>query len=283
MSDLVKENMSKAQLKQKLWYDKNAHQREFKPGDFVLVLLPTSAGSLTAQWKGPYPVLHKTSSVNYLVDMHDTRKRERTFHVNMLKKWNTPTCGNYWADAGGEDWSEEDIPEWRGGGEGNPKIGEPTTQRLELEELLKEFTEVMSSSPGRTTLMEHQVTTTGSRPIWLSPYRLPHAYRELVQTEIHDMLHSGIIEPSSSEWASPIVLVDKKDSTLRLCVDYRRLNAESRMDVYPMPRIDDLINRLGKAKFITTFDLTRGYWQVPMAKSSWHLTAFTTPFGLFQF
>ena len=88
---------------------------------------------------------------------------------------------------------------------------------------------------------------------------------------------------SSSEWASPIVLVDKKDSTLQLCVDYRRLNPESRMDAYPMPRIDDLINRLGKAKFITSFDLTRRYWQVTMAKSSRHLTAFTTPFGLFQF
>ena len=66
-------------------------------------------------------------------------------------------------------------------------------------------------------------------------------------------------------------------------IDYRRLNAESQMDAYPMPRIDDLIDRLGKAKFITTLDLTRGYWQVPMAKTSRHLTAFTTPFGLFQF
>ena len=97
------------------------------------------------------------------------------------------------------------------------------------------------------------------------------------------MLVAGVIEPSSSEWASPIVLVDKKDGTLRLCVDYRRLNAESLADAYPMPRIDDLIDRLGKAKFITTLDLTRGYWQVPMAKASRHLTAFTTPFGLFQF
>ena len=97
------------------------------------------------------------------------------------------------------------------------------------------------------------------------------------------MLDAGIIEPSSSEWASPIVLVNKKDGTLRLCIDYRRLNAESQMDAYPMPRIDDLIDRLGKAKFITTLDLMRGYWQVPMASTSRHLTAFTTPFGLFQF
>ena len=97
------------------------------------------------------------------------------------------------------------------------------------------------------------------------------------------MLDAGVIELSSSKWASPIVVVDKKDGTLRLCVDYRRLKAESMADAYPMPRIDDLIDRLGKAKFITTLDLTHGYWQVPMARLSRHLTAFTTPFGLFQF
>ena len=75
MSNLVRVNISEAQQRQKVWYDRNACQTEFKPGDLVLVLLPTSAGSLTAQWKGPYPVLHKIGSVNYLVDMQDTRKR----------------------------------------------------------------------------------------------------------------------------------------------------------------------------------------------------------------
>ena len=83
------ERIMKAQHKQKLWYDQNAHQREFKPGN--LVLLPTSAGSLTAQWKGPFPVLHKTSGVNYM----GIWKWEQTFHINIMKKWNTLTCGNY--------------------------------------------------------------------------------------------------------------------------------------------------------------------------------------------
>ena len=206
--------------------------------------------------------------------MHDTMKRERTFHVNMLKKWNTPTYGNYWAEADGEDWTEEEekIPEWRGGGEGDSKVGDRLfeAQRGQLEELLTEFGDVMSNNPGRTMVVELQVTTTGTRPVRLSPYQLPHAYRDLVHKEVQEMLDAGIIEPSSSEWASPIVLVNKKDGTLRLCIDYRR-------------RIDDLIDRLGKAKFITTLDFTRGYWQLPMASTSRHLTAFTTPFGLFQF
>ena len=97
------------------------------------------------------------------------------------------------------------------------------------------------------------------------------------------MERKGIIERSSSEWAFPIVLVKKKDGSLRMCVDYRRLNAISHADAYPMPRVDDVIDALGKAKCITTLDLARGYWQVPVQEESRPLTAFATPYGLFQF
>ena len=94
------------------------------------------------------------------------------------------------------------------------------------------------------------------------------------------MQGDGIIEPSTSEWASPIVM---KDGTLCSCVDYRRLNSVSKADAYLMPRIDELIDCLGRVKYVTTLDLTRGYWQVPVAEASRERTAFTTPFGLFQF
>ena len=97
------------------------------------------------------------------------------------------------------------------------------------------------------------------------------------------MLEQDIIGPSSSEWAAPIVLVKKKDGSLRLCVDYRQLNSVSRTDAYPMPRTDDMIDQLGRASFISTLDLARGYWQVPVANIDRHKTAFITPFGLYQF
>ena len=78
--------------------------------------------------------------------------------------------------------------------------------------------------------------------------------RELEEMEAH-----GIIQPANSGWAAPIVIVRKKDGTIRLCGDYRRLNSVTRADAYPMPRIDDLIDRLGQAAYISTLDLTKGY------------------------
>ena len=150
-------------------------------------------------------------------------------------------------------------------------------------QVFDEFADVMQNKPGRTALMEHNIDTGTANPVRLPPYRLPHAYRETVQSELKEMLESRIIDKSTSEWASPIVLVRKKDGSIRMCVDYRQLNSVSREDAYLMPRIDDLIDRLGEAKFITTLDLTRRYWQMPVAAKDQHKTAFVTPFGLFQF
>lgn len=97
------------------------------------------------------------------------------------------------------------------------------------------------------------------------------------------MLDHEIIEPSHSDWASPIVPTTKKDGSLRLCIDYRRLNSISKSDPYPMPRVEDIIDSLGQAIFISTLDLTKGYWQVPVAPDVKHKTAFTTLFGIYQF
>ena len=98
-----------------------------------------------------------------------------------------------------------------------------------------------------------------------------------------EMLDQGVIQPSSSPWASPIVLVVKRDGSTRFCVDYRKVNAITKLDVYPLPRIDHSLDLLAGTKFFSTLDLVSGYWQVGMEAESQEKTAFTTHSGLFEF
>ena len=97
------------------------------------------------------------------------------------------------------------------------------------------------------------------------------------------MLDLGVIEPSNSEYAAPFVLVPKKDGSIRFCVDYRKLNNISESDAYPIPRMDEILESVGSAKFISILDLRRGYWQGKMHPEDSAKTAFITPFGLYQF
>ena len=199
-----------------------------------------------------------------------------------------PTTQNLWAGGtDGETDDKDDIILWKDDASpgAEPAMGEQLTeqQRQDVVQLLEEFKGVMCDSPGRTDKVKHDIDTATARPVRLPAYRLPHAYRDTVKKEIAEMLECGIIEPSSSEWSSPIVLVKKKDGTLRFCVDYRRLNGVLASDAYPMPRVDELIDRCGQSKFITTLDLTKGYWQVPLSERARHKTTFATPFGLYQF
>ena len=96
------------------------------------------------------------------------------------------------------------------------------------------------------------------------------------------MMEAGIIQPSVSAWASSIVLLSKKDGGIRFCVDYRRLDAKSTFDVYPMPRIEELFEKIGPTRIISTLDLAMGYWQIPLHRASQEKTAFCTPFGLYE-
>ncbi|TKS64962.1 Retrovirus-related Pol polyprotein from transposon 412 [Collichthys lucidus] len=136
---------------------------------------------------------------------------------------------------------------------------------------------------GRTSLIQHHVETHPGVTVRSRPYRLPEHKRKVIQAELEAMLKMGVIEESHSAWCSPIVLVVKKDGSIRFCVDYRKVNDVSQFDAYPMPRVDELLDRLGTARFFTTLDLTKGYWQIPLSSESKEKTAFSTPYGLYQF
>jgi len=145
------------------------------------------------------------------------------------------------------------------------------------------FSDSFSDEPGKTTLTKHGIhLQPGTTPIKLSPYRVSSAKADVIKKKLDDMLKLGVIEPSTTPWSAPVVLIPKPDKTLRFCVDYRRLNKVTIPDAFPMPRIDDLIDKVGKAKFLTKIDLSKGYWQVPLQEEAVPISAFVTPFGHFQ-
>jgi hypothetical protein len=119
---------------------------------------------------------------------------------------------------------------------------------------------------GRTDQAEHLIDTGDAKPVRSAPYRVSRYEREIIVDEVAKMLRSGTIRPSSSPWAAPVVLVRKKDGSHRFCIDYRRLNSVTRRDVYPLPLIDDVFDRLSGAKFFSSLDLASGYWQIPVAE-----------------
>lgn len=174
---------------------------------------------------------------------------------------------------------EKDIPAWNDSDEGQAKQGHGLSEKQtqELGELLREFESLFTALPGHTTVAEHHISTGDASPIRIPPYRLPHALTDQVKQELEEMLAHGVIEHSRSGWVFPLVPVRKKDSSIRLCMDYRKLNSLSKVDPYPMTRVDELIDRVGESPFITTLDLTKGYWQVPVAEADSEKTAFTTP------
>ncbi|CAN8073109.1 unnamed protein product [Agarophyton chilense] len=125
-----------------------------------------------------------------------------------------------------------------------------------------------------------------ARPQFQYPYRTGLKGRKIVAVQMEKKRKAQIIEPvppNQSEWASPIVLVAKKDGSVRFCVDYRKLNAVTKRDSYPIPRMDDCLDSLGEAVVFTTLDANSGYWQIPLAEDATALTTFTTHEGLFIF
>ena len=141
-------------------------------------------------------------------------------------------------------------------------------QQQQLNELFKEYIDVFSQGDedlGNTPLLKHGIETHG--PPLRQPYRRQNpAVRREEMTQVQQMLSSNVIRPSNSPWASPVVMVRKKDGSLRFCVDFRQLNAATVKDAHPLPRIDDLLDALHGAKWFSTLDLKSGYWQVPIAE-----------------
>ncbi|KZR97388.1 Uncharacterized protein APZ42_007773 [Daphnia magna] len=150
-----------------------------------------------------------------------------------------------------------------------------------LEENLECFA-ANASEVGRCNISEHNIETGDSPPIHQAPYASAWKARTIVNEQVKSLEEVGIIEISDSSWSAPVVLIRKKDGTWRFCVDYRKLNSVTVRDVYPLPRIADVLSRLEGAEFFSILYLQAGYHQIPVREEDRHKTAFITADGLYQ-
>ena len=158
-------------------------------------------------------------------------------------------------------------------------------QRKALSALCKAYEDVFISPDGEvgyTDRTTHVINVGDAVPKKLPPRRTSFAEKELIESTISELLKGNKIRPSTSAWASPIVLVKKKDGTIRFCIDYRHLNGVTVKDAYPLPRVEDALDFLQGAKYFSTLDLASAYWQIAMDARSIDKTAFTTHIGLFE-
>ncbi|GBM95588.1 Transposon Tf2-9 polyprotein, partial [Araneus ventricosus] len=156
-------------------------------------------------------------------------------------------------------------------------------QRDKFNSLLKEFETCFHPGGDPTPFIEHRIQTGNNLPVSEPPYRMTPAKKELLKKELESLLAEGIIEECESPYASPVVLVPKPNGSIRLCIDYRKLNATTIPDTYPLPRMDDLLNEAKSTKFMSTIDLKAGYHQVKVYEADQEKTAFICPFGTYKF
>ena len=301
--EMAREALLKANQRYRKYYDRKAKPRSLNPGDQVLLLLPTDNNKLLLAWKGPFKVLHKVAKYDYSIEI---KGQPRTFHINMLKRYisRDEKCRNQEEEISScstileivssaiveeEDLEEESLTElFTAKSKETYKdvhIGDELTpeQRRQAEELIFEFQDIFTEQPKTSTIEEHKIELTSQEPIRQKPYPLPYSMREIVQEEIKAMLEAGVIERTDSPYASPIVLVRKKDGTNRFCIDFRRLNKITVFDGEPMPSVADIFVKLQNDIYFSKLDLSKGYWQIPMREEDKAKTAFVTPEGNFQF
>ena len=162
----------------------------------------------------------------------------------------------------------------------DPQFQKPVLQILTD---FKKMFATKNTQLGSTDLIKHSIDTQGRGPIRQRPYRHPRSHTAALQRQLSELKKAGIIVESTSAWAAPVVLVEKKNGELRVCIDYRKLNSITKKDSFPMPRIDETLDKLYGKKFFTTLDLASGYYQIELDEGAKEKTAFVVENNLYHF
>ncbi|XP_062610561.1 uncharacterized protein LOC134272333, partial [Saccostrea cucullata] len=300
---LARENLKVSQDKMKTWYDKRTKTRTFKSGDKVLVLLPIPGQPLRAKYFGPFEVERKVNDLNYIIKTPGRRKSKQLCHINMIKQYHDqtdidhPKVESVAASSTEVKSTQEQDQLAHEYDQSTPKLKNSDVlsdlesklnhlqenEKEELVSLIQEFSHLFPDVPKKTNLVYHDIDVGDASPIKQHPYRMNPVKQEYCHAELAYMLEHDIIEYSNSPWSSPCLLVPKPDGSFRFCTDFRKVNTITKTDSYPIPRIEDCIDKIGHAKYVSKFDLLKGYWQVPLTERAKEISAFVTPKGFYQY
>lgn len=303
---LAREALNSTQTRMKQHYDRKAVVPLIQPGDKVLVLLPIPGSALSNKFSGPYVVEKKLSDTNYVIQTPDRRRGTRVCHVNMLKPYyireaqdgsstnqKMKTAVALITESSPDDDGlvmHNATPQ--GARLSNSEVLSnlprslahlPDNQRADIEKLLYEFPCLFNDIPSQTSVVMHDIVLTNPRPIKQHAYRVNPVKRQIMRKEIDYLVQNGFAVPSSSPWSSPCLLDIKSDGSPRFCTDYRKVNAVTVPDAHPLPLIDDCVDEVGSASFVTKLDLLKGYWQVPLTPRASEISAFVTPDNFLQY
>ena len=233
-------------------------------------------------WDGPFQIESKVSPVTYRVQVPGKAHLSKVLHSNLLKKWSSPAAKVHRVVIVQEE-DEDDVDNLSGLKLGREDFVPSEQQQTSLDRVLALYPEVLHPEPGRTNLVALKIDTDGHTPISCHPYRIAPKWKEEVKRQIEQLLELGIIQPSVSPWSSSVVTVKKKDGGVRICIDFRAVNALTQPDPYQMPLIDEILEVLSTAKFISKVDLNKGFHQIPIISEDIAKTAFCTPWGKYEF
>ena len=241
-------------------------------GQLILLLQPTTDSKVTAAWGGPYRVIEKRDHNNYAIDCDGRRLIQ---HINLLRPYlqRAETVGAVIT----EDSSDEtELPvtieseQGEGGGPSDAQIGSQLTdeQRKQLTDLLQSYDDVLTARTGRTSLVEHKITVTNEAPMRQPPFKIPEHLRPQIEDEIRRLIKLGILVESQSPHCSNMVIVRKKNGSIRLCCDMRLVNGRTVPIGYKGADMQYVLNRATKSRYKSLIDL-RGYFhQLPVHAES---------------
>ena len=268
-------------------YNLRSQDKTFNVGEQVLILVPDSTSSKTfKRWQRPATITVKKSPNSYIVDLNGSKHQ---IHANQLRKFYcrvynvscnvtstiTASCNSALIYEKDSDFGQVIVPETTPVNTNDERpsnciekfkpVHLQPQQWAELLSLLDKYADCFSDVPGFCQLSEHAIPSLdGFVPKRLPPYKIPIKLRDKVQKQLNDLEKQGLIRKSNSPMASPVVCVLKgKDGKggVRLVVDYRYVNRHTVADAYPLPDVADIVQEIGKARFISTFDATKGFYQ----------------------